>query len=64
MVPSIRSMAEWHAEVGRALIRINPSQVECNEMETDCSSLILGDKYFPIAARGSEALAAILASLS
>jgi hypothetical protein len=57
-------MAEWHAEVGRALIRINPSQVECNEMETDCSSLILGDKYFPIAARGSEALEAILASLS
>lgn len=64
VVPSIRSMAEWHAEVGRALIRINPSQVECSEMGTDCSSLILGDKYFPIAARGSEALAAILASLS
>lgn len=64
MVPSIRSMAEWHAEVGRALIRVNPSRVECNEMETDSSSLIVGEKYFPIAAPGSEALGAILASLS
>ena len=63
MVPSIRSMAEWHAEVGRALIRINPSEVECSEMETDTSSLSVGDKYFPITAKGSEALGTILANL-
>jgi len=61
VVPSIRSMAEWHAEEGRALIRINPSEVECSEMETGTSSLSVGDKYFPIRAKGSEALDAILA---
>ena len=64
VVPSIRSMAEQHAKVGRALIRINPSEVECSEMETGTSSLPVGDKYFPITARGSEALEAILAKLS
>ena len=64
VVPSIRSMAERHAEVGRALIRINPSEVECIEMQTSISSLAVGDKYFPITAPGSTALEAILAKLS
>ena len=64
VVPSIRSMAEWHADIGRLLIRVNPSQVECSEMETDAKSLTVGDKYFPITARGSEAMEAILEKLS
>ena len=64
VVPSIRSMAERHAEVGRALIRINPSEVECSKLETSISSLVERDKYFPITALGSEGLEAILAKLS
>ena len=38
--------------------------MECSEMETDAKSLTVGDKYFPVIARGSEALEAILAKLS
>ena len=68
MIPSIRSAAEWHAEQGQVLVRINPSKKACEEMETDVKLDGLaaaggGGRYFPVVARGSEALQTILAKL-
>ena len=70
VIPSIRSAAEWHAEQGQVLVRINPSKKACEEMETDVKLDGLaaaggggGGRYFPVVARGSEALQTILAKL-
>ena len=63
VVPSIRYSAESAAETGSALVRINPSAAECAETETGAQGLEIGLKYFPIVARGSEAIAAIMAQL-
>ena len=64
VVPSIRYSAESAADKGCALVRINPSAAECAETETGAEGLAQdGGKYFPIVARGSEAIAAIMAQL-
>ena len=53
VVASIRYKAERLASQGKGLVRINPSQNECDEMET---VQLEEDKYFPIVATSSQAL--------
>ena len=53
VVASIRYQAENLASQGKGLIRINPSQSECEEMQTKHH---LTGKYWPVVATSSDAL--------
>ena len=60
VIPSIRIYAEQYANKGSALIRINPSKDECEEMETNIE---LHDKYIPLAHKSEHALKLITNAL-
>jgi len=57
VVPSIRREGEIRGSTGRGLVRINPSQAECDQQE--CPYEDLSAKYFPLVARSHEALRAL-----
>lgn len=74
VVSSIRSLAESAAAQGQGLVRVNPSEAECAEMESfHGESLLRGGKtagegaaggdeaprYWPLAMRSNEALSAL-----
>ena len=62
VVSSIRSKAEMLAAEGAGLIRVNPSEQECVDMEL--SGVGVEKKYHPLVARSNEALAALGAELN
>lgn len=59
VVPSIRSYAEMHGSQGGCLLRVNPSQAECDERQTEKKI----EAYVPLVARSNIALAAIVDGL-
>jgi NAD-dependent SIR2 family protein deacetylase len=62
VVSSIRCKAERLAADGAGLIRVNPSEQECVDMEL--SGVGVEEKYHPLVARSNEALAALGAELN
>mmetsp|Transcript_75921 Transcript_75921/g.216538 ORF Transcript_75921/g.216538 Transcript_75921/m.216538 type:complete len:229 (-) Transcript_75921:267-953(-) len=63
VVSSIRTEAEALGTKGRGLVRINPSEAECDKMEILASKQALRGRYFPVAKRSAEALAGIVEEL-
>lgn len=65
VVSSIRHYGEILGLEGSGLIRINPSTIECVEMELDSAQDLptLATKYFPLDKRANEALQAICTEL-
>lgn len=65
VVASIRSQAEKLAGAAQShgLVRINPSQAECDEMEISSNELVANNKYFPVVATTTVALKPIADAL-
>lgn len=63
VVPSIRCEGEDCGSSGQGLVRVNPSQAECEELEISGSHNDLSGKYFPLVARSNEALGALCCGL-
>jgi len=64
VVASIRSMAETYGAQGKLLIRVNPSEAECAQLEGGAISAgLLEGKYVPLVARSTDALAALSEAL-
>jgi NAD-dependent SIR2 family protein deacetylase len=59
VVSSIRSKAELLASQGVGLVRINPSQEECDSMQLPHLQLAGTRRYHPLVARSNDALSAL-----